>query len=92
MGSIQFHPHVFHIIQKVQLRLNSEEPLRLFQAGKLSEFDQAWHRLVPAEAQDALGEREVQRQSVMFEIFKAEREYVADLETIEDVSFITSYF
>ncbi|KAG6849784.1 hypothetical protein H0H93_005170 [Arthromyces matolae] len=67
------------------LSLNSEEGLRRFQAGQLSEADQAWHRLVPAEAQEALGEREVQRQSVIFEVFKAEREYVADLETIEDV-------
>ncbi|KAG6901795.1 hypothetical protein C0995_007821 [Termitomyces sp. Mi166 len=67
------------------LSLNSEEVLRRFQAGELSEVNQAWHRLVPAEAREALGEREVQRQSVIFEIFKAEREYVADLEIIEDV-------
>ncbi|KAH0585155.1 hypothetical protein H2248_008413 [Termitomyces sp. 'cryptogamus'] len=67
------------------LSMNSEEILRRFQAGELSEINQAWHRLVPAEAREALGEREVQRQSVIFEVFKAEREYVADLETIEDV-------
>ncbi|KAG6889290.1 hypothetical protein C0992_005706 [Termitomyces sp. T32_za158] len=82
--TFHFHSRVFPIIQEIQLRLNPEEALRLFQAGKLSDLNQAWYRLVPAEAQDVLGEREVQRQSVMFEIFKSEREYVTDLETIED--------
>ncbi|KAF8071933.1 hypothetical protein FPV67DRAFT_907308 [Lyophyllum atratum] len=67
------------------LSLNSEELLRRFQAGSLLESDQAWHRLVPPEARDALGEKEVQRQSVLFEVFKAEREYVDDLETVEEV-------
>ncbi|KAG6909050.1 hypothetical protein DXG01_002202 [Tephrocybe rancida] len=65
--------------------INSGEALKRFQKGELLEIDQAWHRLVPAEAREALGDQEVQRQSVIFEIFKAEREYVADLEAIEDV-------
>ncbi|KIK10379.1 hypothetical protein K443DRAFT_670999 [Laccaria amethystina LaAM-08-1] len=65
--------------------LNSEEGLRRFQNGELAEADQEWHRLVPNEARDALGKKEVQRQSVLFEIFKAEREYVADLEAVEEV-------
>ncbi|KAG6842316.1 hypothetical protein C0991_010604 [Blastosporella zonata] len=67
------------------LSLDAEEALRRFQNGELAESDQAWHRLVPAEAREALGPQEVQRQSVIFELFKAEREYVADLEAIEDV-------
>ena len=72
--------------------MNSADALRRFQAGELTEINQAWHRLVPAEAREALGDREVQRQSVIFEVFKAERDYVADLETIEGVSSITSSF
>ncbi|KAF5382223.1 hypothetical protein D9615_004364 [Tricholomella constricta] len=66
------------------LSLNSDESLRRFQAGELPENDQAWHRLVPLEARNALGKQEVQRQSVLFEVFKAEREYVSDLETVEE--------
>ncbi len=65
--------------------LESEEGIRQFQAGKLSENEQEWHRLVPAEARDALGKQEVQRQSVMFEVCKSERDYVADLEAVQDV-------
>jgi hypothetical protein len=60
--------------------------LRRFQDGKLAENEQEWHRLVPVEAQEALGKREVQRQSVIFEVIKSEREYVADLEAVQDVS------
>ncbi|KAF8968138.1 hypothetical protein BDZ97DRAFT_1916355 [Flammula alnicola] len=65
--------------------LSSEEALRRFQAGELPETDQEWHRLVPPEARDALGKQEVQRQSVIFEVIKSEREYVADLEAVQDV-------
>ena len=55
----------------------------------LAEKDQEWHRLVPPEARDALGKQEVQRQSVIFEVIKSEREYVADLEAVESVSQIS---
>ncbi|KAF8806960.1 hypothetical protein BYT27DRAFT_7101268 [Phlegmacium glaucopus] len=65
--------------------LNAEEALSHFQAGELKESDQEWHLLVPPEARDALGKNEVQRQSVIFEIIKSEREYVADLEAVERV-------
>lgn len=41
--------------------------------------------MVPEEAREALGKQEVQRQSVLFEVFKSEREYVADLMAIRDV-------
>ncbi|KIM39836.1 hypothetical protein M413DRAFT_446755 [Hebeloma cylindrosporum] len=67
------------------LSISSEEALRHFQAGELPEKDQEWHRLVPPEARDALGKKEVQRQSVIFEVIKSEREYVADLEAVEHV-------
>lgn len=71
--------------------LHSEEGLRRFQAGQLPETDQEWHRLVPQEAQDALGKKEVQRQSSIFEIVKSEREYVADLEAVEQVIVFCYY-
>lgn len=67
------------------LSLDSEKALLRFQAGELQEKDQAWHRLVPEEARDALGKKEVHRQSVLFEVFKSEREYVSDLETVQEV-------
>lgn len=53
----------------------------------MPENDQEWHRLVPPEAREALGKQEVQRQSVLFEVFKAEREYVADLEAVEEARY-----
>lgn len=66
-------------------RLDSAEGLRRFQTGELQESDQEWYRLVPPEAREALGKQEVQRQSVIFEVFKAEREYVFDLEAVQEV-------
>ncbi|KAJ7126987.1 hypothetical protein C8R44DRAFT_780128 [Mycena epipterygia] len=67
------------------LSLDSDEGLRLFQTGELPDRDEEWYKLVPQEARDALGKREVQRQSVIFEVFKAEREYVFDLEAVREV-------
>lgn len=74
-----------YIFQCKFARLASEEGLRHFQAGELAEKDEEWHRLVPPEARDALGKKEVQRQSVIFEVIKSERDYVADLEAVETV-------
>jgi hypothetical protein len=65
--------------------LHSEEGLRRFQAGRLAEKDEEWHRLVPAEAREALGKKEVERQSVLFELFKSERDYVEDLKLVTEV-------
>ncbi|KAH9949942.1 hypothetical protein B0H21DRAFT_725350 [Amylocystis lapponica] len=65
--------------------LESEEGLRRFQAGELPENDEDWYRLVPAEAREVLDEKEVQRQSVLFEIIKSEKDYVHDLELIREV-------
>ncbi|KIM84853.1 hypothetical protein PILCRDRAFT_817654 [Piloderma croceum F 1598] len=67
------------------VNLDPETKLRLFQAGDLPDSDDEWHKLVPSEAQEALGDREVQRQSVLFEVFKSERDYVHDMELIEEV-------
>ena len=66
-------------------RLTIEEGLSRFQEDQLPEVDQEWHRLVPREARDVLGKNEVKRQSVLFEVFKSERDYVADLELVREV-------
>ncbi|EGN99254.1 hypothetical protein SERLA73DRAFT_168758 [Serpula lacrymans var. lacrymans S7.3] len=65
--------------------LQSEEGLRHFQAGELAESDEEWYRLVPEEAREALGKHEVERQSVLFEVFKSERDYVSDMELVREV-------
>ena len=67
------------------LSLGSSEGIRRFQAGELPEADQQWHRLVPFEAREALGKKEVERQSVIFEVFTSEKGYVSDLESIKEV-------
>ncbi|KAH7884721.1 hypothetical protein F5I97DRAFT_1929559 [Phlebopus sp. FC_14] len=67
------------------MTLQSEEGLRRFQRGQLAEKDEEWYRLVPPEAREALGKREVERQSVLFEVFKSERDYVSDLRLIREV-------
>lgn len=56
-----------------------------FQARQLAPKDEEWHRLVPEGAREALGPKEVERQSAFFELFKAERDYVSDLEAIRNV-------
>ncbi|KAF9003954.1 hypothetical protein BDQ17DRAFT_1399669 [Cyathus striatus] len=83
---------LLHYIQEEELThglanvsLTSDEALIRFQKGQLPEQDQEWHRLVPPEAREALGKQEVHRQSVIFEVVKAERDYVADLEAVQDV-------
>jgi hypothetical protein len=65
--------------------LDSSESLRKFQAGLLPSKDEEWHVLVPDAAREALGKHEVERQSVLFEIFKAERDYVGDLVLVQEV-------
>lgn len=65
--------------------LESDEGLMRFQNGQLQEKDEEWHLLVPPEAREALGKREVERQSVLFEVFKSERDYVYDLRLIREV-------
>ncbi|KAJ7104153.1 hypothetical protein B0H15DRAFT_11382 [Mycena belliarum] len=67
------------------LSLHSDEGLRLFQTGELPDRDEEWYKLVSPEARDSYGKREVQRQSVIFEVFKAERDYVFDLEVVREV-------
>lgn len=67
--------------------LQSEEGLSRFQLGQLAEKDEEWYRLVPPEAQESLGKKEVERQSVLFEVFKSERDYVEDLKLVKEVLF-----
>ncbi|KAJ7603752.1 hypothetical protein DFH06DRAFT_1256028 [Mycena polygramma] len=59
--------------------------LRLFQTGELSDRDEEWYKLVSPEARAVLGDKVTKRQSVIFEVFKAEREYVFDLEAVRDI-------
>ncbi|KAI9512110.1 hypothetical protein F5148DRAFT_1166295 [Russula earlei] len=54
-------------------------------AGNVPASEQEWDRFVPPQALEALGKKEVERQSVLFEIFKSELDYVNDLQAIEDV-------
>jgi len=69
----------------VSRRLTTEEGLTLFQKGQLPDADQDWYRLVPKEARDVLDKNEVKRQSILFEVFKSEKDYVADLELVQEV-------
>ncbi|XP_006459443.1 hypothetical protein AGABI2DRAFT_201698 [Agaricus bisporus var. bisporus H97] len=64
---------------------SSDDMIIRFQEGKLRIEDQEWHRLVPEGAQDALGKKEVRRQSIIFEIIKGERDYVNDLELVQQL-------
>ncbi|KZT57930.1 hypothetical protein CALCODRAFT_495589 [Calocera cornea HHB12733] len=73
----------------LQHREFEEDGIQRFQSGALANDEAEWHRLVPKEAIDALPKKEVQRQSIIFEIIKSEREYVADLTAVQDV-FIAS--
>ncbi|KAI0775224.1 hypothetical protein BD413DRAFT_534078 [Trametes elegans] len=67
------------------LSLDSEESLRKFQNGELQDDDEEWYRLVPPEAREVLHKNEVQRQSILFEIIKSEKDYVSDLQLVKDV-------
>ena len=68
-----------------QCSIDSDEALLKFHRGQLSEDDEEWYRLVPPEARVVLDRKEVQRQSVLFEIVKSEKDYVADLQIIQEV-------
>ena len=70
------------------LFLNSvevEDGLRKFQSGELKPDEEEWRCILPKEAQESLDRPEVLRQSVIFEVIKAERDYVRDLRLIRDV-------
>jgi len=64
--------------------LDSAARLELFQSGKIPESEQEWDRFILPQALEALGKKEVERQSVLFEIFKSELDYVNDLQLIKD--------
>ncbi|TFK28142.1 hypothetical protein FA15DRAFT_665628 [Coprinopsis marcescibilis] len=73
------------------LSQDMEESIARFQRGELADAEEEWHRLVPEEAMKALENKEIQRQGMIFELFKAEREYVSDLQLMEDI-FIHGLF
>ena len=62
-----------------------KEALIRFQAGKLASADDEWYRLVPESFREALSKDEVLRQSILFEILKSERDYVADMHAVNEV-------
>ena len=62
-----------------------QDAIKKFQEGKLNPNDEEWHRLVDPEARNALPKKEVNRQSVLFEVIKSEKDYVEDLEIMRDV-------
>ncbi|EJF64968.1 hypothetical protein DICSQDRAFT_159921 [Dichomitus squalens LYAD-421 SS1] len=67
------------------LSIDSDEALLKFHRGQLLEIDELWYRLVPPEAREVLDQKEVQRQSILFELVKSERDYVSDLELVQEV-------
>jgi hypothetical protein len=67
-----------------------QDAIKKFQEGKLSENEEEWHRLVDPEARASLDPKEVKRQSVIFEVIKSEKDYVADLEILQNVSILLS--
>ncbi|KAI1797140.1 hypothetical protein LXA43DRAFT_982888 [Ganoderma leucocontextum] len=67
------------------LSLDSDEALLKFHRGQLTDNEEDWYRLVPNEARDVLDKKEVTRQSILFEIVKSEKDYVSDLELVQEV-------
>ncbi|KAI0026487.1 hypothetical protein K488DRAFT_66444, partial [Vararia minispora EC-137] len=61
------------------------DALRLFHSGRVPAKDAEWYRFVPPEALSALDKHEVERQSVLFELIKSEKEYVEDLQLLAQV-------
>ncbi|KAH9037804.1 hypothetical protein EDB85DRAFT_1860932 [Lactarius pseudohatsudake] len=72
-------------IGDTQVALDSPAGLESFQAGNVPESQQEWAQFVPPQALEALGKKEVERQSALFEVFKSELDYVNDLRIIQDV-------
>ena len=58
--------------------------LRLFQSGRVPDAAE-WYSFVPKAAIQSLDKAEVERQSVIFELIKAEQEYVEDLRLVQEV-------
>jgi RHO1 GDP-GTP exchange protein 1/2 len=67
---------------------DSATRLELFHSGEIPTSEQEWDRFVPPQALEALGKKEVERQSVLFEVFKSELDYVNDLQIIKEVRSI----
>lgn len=56
-----------------------------YQRGEGDDNNWEWHRLVPKEAIESLPKAEVIRQSAIFELINGERNYVHDLELVQEV-------
>ncbi|KAH8994939.1 hypothetical protein EDB92DRAFT_1814889 [Lactarius akahatsu] len=75
----------YQLVLTTMCTLDSPAGLESFQAGNVPESQQEWARFVPPQALEALGKKEVERQSALFEVFKSELDYVNDLRIIQDV-------
>ncbi|TFY66575.1 hypothetical protein EVG20_g4514 [Dentipellis fragilis] len=85
-GTFSFSAHDTRELPDLStLSLESDEGIRKFQAGKVPEQNEEWYNFVPPEAREAVGKHEVERQSVIFEVFKSEKDYVNDLELVKQV-------
>ena len=70
--------------------MDHNEALLKFHRGQLTENKEEWYLLVPPSAREVLDRKEVTRQSILFEIVKSEKDYVADLELVEEVCLLCS--
>ncbi|GJJ08649.1 hypothetical protein Clacol_002868 [Clathrus columnatus] len=63
----------------------SDKLLEQYQKGQGDDNSWEWHRLVPKEALESLPKAEVIRQSAIFELINGERNYVRDLELVQEI-------
>ncbi len=63
--------------------LDSAIGLELFQSGKTPESEQEWDRLIRPQALEALGKKEDERHSVLFEVFRSELDCTVYLSSLE---------
>ncbi len=63
--------------------LDSADGLELFQSGKTPELEQEWDRFIRPQAPEALGKKEEEWQSVLFEVFKSELDCTVYLSSLE---------
>ncbi|PVG04419.1 hypothetical protein CPB86DRAFT_810233 [Serendipita vermifera] len=84
--SVSSPGHTPSLIEEAFTQLSlDQDAIKKFQQGQLNENEEEWHRLVDPEARASLESQEVKRQSVIFEAIKSEKDYVADLEALQDV-------
>ena len=81
MTPIPFASSLIFFLNRLQ-----QEGIERFQEGDLPDEDEEWYKLTLDSAREALDKKEVQRQSAIFEVVKSEKDYVMDLQMIEQVT------